>query len=743
MQATQMQGSKDVTATRRNLHQNASMAVRDVYDAIVELVTNPDDRYQRLKDTGRLDRPGEIHIEVIRARKGQSKILIRDFADGMTAEDMDLKLAKMGERVSGLEGGHRVRGTNSRGAKDVAVLGKVSFESIAEDGQFHQCVITGRLKFTLLPSQPVTLSVRKRLGIPKGTGTVVTIDVDKRYPLPQHDTLRQIIPDLVQLQDLLRSPDRRIILRDLTKKREHELHAHVYEGKRLVSETLYVPGFEGVTAKLTIFRSKKRFEGGGPLPVRARRGGILIKSKHAVHQATLFDAALESDPHAQWFYGRLVCDFIDDLCVDWDERFHKDLPPTTENPILILDPNRKAGLTREHPFVKSLFGEALRKLRPLVDQERRSAEGQRTALESKATRGRLDKLEKAAMAFMDEQEEVEVSTDPSDPVAGSPFRERGYSLSPPFTKMVKGHSRKYWLNVHQARFPAVELGETVQIRALSQDISVPQFSILEKHANQAGVLQALFSIKAEVATPATGLQVRVGPIVTDATLEVVESEADLYADVTELKFKRKRYTIRSDNGRKHVQVFAPIEQVPEPRRLEVTIDRAGLKVVGECKLVPKPRFGVAVADFRLKTNGATEGRTFSVRASLGESVAETQVVVEAPPGAGISIKFEEIDLENQRYQWIGNVIEIAALHPSLRRYLGSKAEGFKGQDDKHFCVLLAEIVADAVCSETLRHKIKQAPFDWEGQDWDSYYMEWSKLLTKFLPTAHEIVVPDA
>ena len=120
MQLSLMPSTKEITATRRNLHQNASMAIKDVYDAIVELVTNPDDRYQRLKDAGRLDGPGVIHIEVGRSRKGQSKIVVRDFADGMTANDMALKLSRVGERVSGLEGGHNVRGTNSRGAKDVA-----------------------------------------------------------------------------------------------------------------------------------------------------------------------------------------------------------------------------------------------------------------------------------------------------------------------------------------------------------------------------------------------------------------------------------------------------------------------------------------------------------------------------------------------------------------------------------------------------------------------------------------------
>ena len=567
----------------------------------------------------------------------------------------------------------------------------------------------------------------------------MTIEIDKRHSVPQHDTLRQMIPALVQLRDVLRSPDRRIILRDLTKKRQHELHAPLYEGTRRVAATFSVPGYEGATAKLTIFRSKERFETG---PERFRRGGILIKSKHAVHQATLFDPGLESDTHAEWFYGRLVCDFIDDLWNDWDERFQDDLPPTPENPNIILDPNRKAGLTRDHPFVKALFAEALTRLRPLVDEERRRSEGQRTELESKATRKRLDKLEKAAMAFMEEHEEVEVSTDPTDLVTGSHFREQGYSLNPPFAKVVRGHSQKYWLNVHQERFPAVELGETVQVKALSNEIAAPQFATLEKHARQDGVVQAVFSVKAEAATPATGIQVLVGPIVADAALEVVETETDLYADVTELKFKHKRYKIRSDTGRKKVQILAPIGQVSEPTRLDVSIDQAGLKVSGDCMLVPKPRFGIAVSDFTLKTNGATEAGAFNIRASLGEAVAETKAVVEAPPGAGLSIKIEDIELGNQRYQWKGNLLEIAAHHPSLERYLGTKAEGFTGQEDKHFRVLIAEIVTDAVCSKSLDYQIRQAPYDWEGQDWFAYYAEWSKLTTEFGPIAHEIQVPD-
>ena len=113
--------SKPIQIEERYQLQNQTLAIKDVYDAIVELVTNADDRYEVLKTQGC------IEIEVQRQRKGRATILrVRDFADGMTSSDMDQKLARIGGRVSGFESVN-VRGTNSRGAKDVAALGKVIF----------------------------------------------------------------------------------------------------------------------------------------------------------------------------------------------------------------------------------------------------------------------------------------------------------------------------------------------------------------------------------------------------------------------------------------------------------------------------------------------------------------------------------------------------------------------------------------------------------------------------------------
>ncbi len=113
-----------------------------------------------------------------------------------------------------------------------------------------------------------------------------------------------------------------------------------------------------------------------------------------------------------------------------------------------------------------------------------------------------------------------------------------------------------------------------------------------------------------------------------------------------------------------------------------------------------------------------------------------------PPGADLQIKLEDIDHKNQRYRWRQNLLEIAAKHPSLKRYLGRKEDGFPGQDSKHFRLLLAEIVADAVCAQLLSRNIQDNPEEFEEADWDLYYAEYSKYMTEFLPIAHKLQCPE-
>ncbi len=725
---------KQVQARRRTLMQMARFAIRDVYDAIVELVTNADDRYQLHGGSGL------IEIEVERHRRKKPTIVrVRDHADGMDSATMDKKLSWMGGRDSGLAEGEEVRGTHSRGAKDVVALGPVTFESIAGDGLYHKCEISPYLDFDLYEAETVTPSIRRKIGIPSGTGTLVTIRLDDTQSVPHQSTLRERIGRLVSLREILRDKKRAVILRDVQKDEESVILPPHYAGKERLKQTLEIPGYEGVTAKLIICRSSDPFEKGSH---RFRVGGILIESRRAVHEATLFDSSLETNPHAFRFYGRLVCSYIDELGNEFDEAFEQRTIPGAHNPTYILDPSRKSGLMREHPFVRALFGEALKRLRRLVAEEQQREENERVRVESSETRKRLDALEKVAMEFIEQFEQDEdIARDPDGKNMDSRFLERGYALSPPFCQIIMNHSRQFWFTVRQEAFPEMEVGTDIQIECLSDDISSTKKQCgLEPHPVQDGVLRAVWQVRGMSATEDTGLRVRVGSITTEVRMTVLESEADAYKNITEFTFKKKRYSMRTDQRSKHVTVLAPLSIAPAAVTFEVSVDSSHFGIGGQLMLKPRKSLGVATCEFSVKADGQEAQGTLT--AKLGDDDAHAALVSHDPLGADLSIRLEDIDLRNQRYRWRQNVLEIAAKHPALSRYLGSKADDFPGQETTHYRALLAEIVSDAICARTVQRNAERNPDEYEDADWDLYYAVYTKYMTEFLPKAHRLCVGD-
>lgn len=718
----------------RRVVQDAKLAIRDVYDAIVELVTNADDRYQILRTEGR------VEIELGRQGKGQPSILrVRDFADGMTTEQMNRKLGRIGGRVSGLEEGHAVRGTDSRGAKDIAALGKVTFESIPGDGRVHTCRIFPNLEYEADDSRPITKEVREELGIGQGTGTVVTIEVDPIHRIPKVDTLVPKVATLVRLRDIVRQGKTRLVVKGLRNGARREVSLHPPTGRKRISKTFTVPGYPTAKAKLLVFRSRKKFKSGRN---RFRLGGILVKSRHAVHEATLFDRSLEWDSNAQWFYGRLTCEAIDDLWNEYDERQARGEPHPPENPVPILDPSRKSGLTLGHPFVDALYERALAQLRPLGEEERTRAQREKArTVESRKTRQRLDALEKAANRFMEDFSDEGASRDPKGRQKGSRFQLQGYSLTPQYAQVVRGHSFRCWLTVLTEAFPEIGEGASVEVECLTDELQSDRTRVpLEPLAAQEGVLRATWSVKALEATAATGLAARVGPIEAESTIAVLASEAEKYADVKTLQFERPRYRVRG-GSRRQMRLLAPKELIQSAGRdFELTLSSDEYHLAGPRRMLLKASLGIAMARLTVRVLD-DEAVPASLVARLGNDEAETELRALPPAGAGILIKLEDVDHGALRYRWNKNVLEIGARHPSLKRYLGPKSERYPGQDALHFRVLLAEVVAEALCARRLQGNIEANPGDFEAMSWDDYYRHFSELLSRFLPKAHGLMAP--
>ncbi|MCK4827537.1 hypothetical protein KA005_68040, partial [bacterium] len=95
---------------------NRQYAVRDVFDALVELITNSDDSYHRMFIRGKIcNDGGQVLVEYREQRGGEPSLIgVRDRAEGMNIVEMIDKFGNVGTKTSNLGD----RGFMARGAKD-------------------------------------------------------------------------------------------------------------------------------------------------------------------------------------------------------------------------------------------------------------------------------------------------------------------------------------------------------------------------------------------------------------------------------------------------------------------------------------------------------------------------------------------------------------------------------------------------------------------------------------------------
>lgn len=264
----------DIQADKRYIEHVRDYAMTDVYDALVELLTNADDSYNRLyRDNKHSKDGGDILIEYCARRKGnRSFIIIRDKAEGMNSNDMRTCLAQMGA-YSSKKGN---RGYMGRGAKDCTALGDLTYESI-KDNRYYKSRITHNLKFILdVKGQKALKEHREKLGLKRGNGTSVTFELLPEKPIPKFQSLLVNMPWHYALRDIFADTSASCIkLRRVDDKKSgiEKLVYHAPEGDVVVDEVFDVPGYENIKAHLMILKAPEQLE--EESPTRFERYGIL------------------------------------------------------------------------------------------------------------------------------------------------------------------------------------------------------------------------------------------------------------------------------------------------------------------------------------------------------------------------------------------------------------------------------------------------------------------------------------
>ena len=250
----------------------------DIVRGLIELITNCDDAYGD-------DSHGKVRVEVEHRRNHPWRVRVLDRATGMRKATLEHAIGDIGTRTSGFESGGRVRGNLGRGAKDLAAFGPVTFESVRDD-QYAKMILEPDGSFDDPVERRVTNKDRDRLGIPRGSGTVVTVLVDERFRCPQHRTLLDRLSKHYQLRDINSDPRRELTLVDLNGDRSDGIRYGRPSLTEKASQEVAIPGYEEATATVTIWRNAERYE--NPSSDSGRPEGLLIKGRRAIYENTLF-----------------------------------------------------------------------------------------------------------------------------------------------------------------------------------------------------------------------------------------------------------------------------------------------------------------------------------------------------------------------------------------------------------------------------------------------------------------------
>lgn len=306
-------------------------SITNLYDALVELITNSIDAYS----TTSLDKVININY-----KPSTRDLTIIDNAIGLDATTMEKAFLTVGTYLSD----DTKRGHFSRGAKDISAIADVTFTTI-KNNKLSQCkILSNGTGAMLVSDRDVTDSERLSMSIPQN-GLHVHLDLISTLELildweklKRHYALRDILTDY-----------------DVNINVQTELSTFVlkYEKptglEKIVSVEYQVPYYD-VPAKFEVFIDRDNI-----LKIddnqRFSENGFIVKSFNTIYEnSTLNNRFILRHPKLYMLTGTLECDHLNTLLKDYETN-----GPSEKNPIPIIDTTRLTGLNRSHPFVKHLM----------------------------------------------------------------------------------------------------------------------------------------------------------------------------------------------------------------------------------------------------------------------------------------------------------------------------------------------------------------------------------------------------
>ena len=311
--------------------------IKNIEDALVELITNSIDAYSSVSSTLKNIDINYHEIDTIQ---------VIDHAKGLTAYELENCFLQVGKHTTS----DGCRGFFSRGAKDISAIADIYFESII-DGKYSKCMInTDAYGGILVADQDVTQEDRDRLQIPKN-GLSVTMKLIEQHQNVDTNQIKIKLQKLAVLRDIMSNTNNTIMFTHYNNKTMISTERLVYEypeGEKLLEIKFSVPNYPDAIAEFVVYKAKTRIV--QPDVDKYLEFGFLVKDSASVYEANTIADKFRWDPYMSCVYGYLKCDYISHLLHDFDKNGE-----TTQNPTPVIDPSRLTGLNKEHPFIMSLL----------------------------------------------------------------------------------------------------------------------------------------------------------------------------------------------------------------------------------------------------------------------------------------------------------------------------------------------------------------------------------------------------
>lgn len=702
-------------AAPRYLRRNASRAMAGyLLRGLIELVTNSrDSAYRLLATAGSSATILRCAVEIEYCREPEGiRFVIRDRFEGMSAEMMQHRLLQYGNAASEYAGGGLVRGMNARGAKDVAVLGTIRYESI-RDGKVAECVI--REAMYRPPSERVaTEADRARLEIGSGNGTAVTLNPFPDVSIPNFETLARDLEHHVEIRYCPPGAPRvGLVMREVKNgrtRKERDLVGYTPPGEPVLEQEIPLPEYSryGEAAQLRLFRASEPLQVGGNAVSRLWRSeaGILVADGRTAHDITWFRARGAEGAAARHLWGTLTVPQVPGLLLEyegWEQKREADptIAANPLNPVQVTDPDR-FGLNEEHPFIR-LLGD---RVRPVIEQALASLESDLTpSAQERVSTELRQALRSVGQKLAHALEVTEGSTRGSNQIP------RGLSVIPAGLRLEVGQTKRLGIYL---RGDPVPQPEPIRCNAETRNRSISfggSAVILEPVVDQPGLHRGFLEVTGVELTPSALISVSAGDHATLVKVSVREPARGTVSLDRDLQFSQRRYT-SVPGRRKHVEVFADASLIGRTVSLDIRGFGVGLDSSSAELRMDKGR-GIAVASFTAEAAARALGK---LEAECGELKDHAQIAFE-PLASDPEIQFLFTDRKDfgpgRRFQWdieAPDRLLIAAKHSTLSRLLGNDldsqtGEKWPGQHAPQTRAALAEIIAEAYVARRLDREL--------------------------------------